>query len=855
MPKVQAIEAEAEKLLVAAAKSWPTSFDYRFNPQSTPQGKAVSNASADVRRAAVIILLEWLREPLIKVKVFGTTDARRGVHAAAYVRGLAAALLRSKLPFDAVDGERLFKLAAGAKHVTEWSLPLAGLVAAAERLHEAGALSDEAKQHLATLRRKLEQVGAGASSRKLIAGLNGINGSGSINCIVAGEAWSDRALADQAAMKEKPKAAWAALLAHAAGASSARPTGAWEKRAAEMISDVGDAGEFEPRALAWLELVPKPRTQPWPHAYAQTEQTDLLINEGNADVLRGLAWMLARPDASADACRALGRLCETSLKKLPGIGPRLPKLANAAVWSLGRIGGEHALGQLARLKTRITFRTTLQQIDKALDEAAQRLGVTKADLEELGVPAYGFDEHGVRRQTFGGATCVLKLDGRDVVTTWTNDKGKIVKSPPAGVKEKHADELKELKAAAADAEKMLTAQRDRIDALMGIPKTWKLADLRARYLDHPIVGQIARRLIWVADATPVLFIAGDATDVAGKKVKLGQAAEVALWHPAERTMDDVVAWRRRLEELKITQPFKQAHREVYLLTDAERRTRNYSNRFAAHVIRQHQFHALAAQRGWRNKLRLMVDDTYPPASKKLPHVGLRAEFWIEGIGDNYGTDTTDSGSYLRLATDQLRFYRLAAAGNSAHAAGGGYTADAAGPGAAGVDEPVALEDVPPLALSEVMRDVDLFVGVASVGNDPNWMPEGNRVGNYWHAYSFGNLSASAETRRAVLERLVPRLKIAERASISGKFLVVKGSLRTYKIHLGSGNVLMEPNDQYLCIVPARGGAVTAGNGGDGVFLPFEGDHTLSVILSKAFLLADDRKIDDPTITRQIEVTT
>jgi hypothetical protein len=36
-----------------------------------------------------------------------------------------------------------------------------------------------------------------------------------------------------------------------------------------------------------------------------------------------------------------------------------------------------------------------------------------------------------------------------------------------------------------------------------------------------------------------------------------------------------------------------------------------------------------------------------------------------------------------------------------------------------------------------------------------------------------------------------------------------------------------------------------------LFLPFEGDHTLSIILSKAFLLAEDKKITDPTITSQI----
>jgi hypothetical protein len=59
---------------------------------------------------------------------------------------------------------------------------------------------------------------------------------------------------------------------------------------------------------------------------------------------------------------------------------------------------------------------------------------------------------------------------------------------------------------------------------------------------------------------------------------------------------------------------------------------------------------------------------------------------------------------------------------------------------------------------------------------------------------------------------------------------------------------MEPNDQYLCIVPSRGKTET---GKERLFLPFEGDQTLAVILSKAFMLADDRSIPDETILRQI----
>jgi len=245
----------------------------------------------------------------------------------------------------------------------------------------------------------------------------------------------------------------------------------------------------------------------------------------------------------------------------------------------------------------------------------------------------------------------------------------------------------------------------------------------------------------------------------------------------------------------------------------------------------------------------MVDDEYPPATLELPGWGLRAEFWIEGLGDEYGADTTEAGTYLYLATDQVRFYNIDARENYAHAGGGGYAADFRGQGApAG---PLTLEEVPPLVLSEVMRDADMFVGVASVGNDPNWVdggPEG-RYRDYWTSYSFGALSQTAKTRRQVLQRLIPRLKISDRCSLQDRFLIVRGDVRTYKIHLGSGNILLEPNDQYLCIVPTRGSST--GGLGNKLFLPFEGDRTLAIILSKALLLAEDTKTKDLTILHQI----
>src|SRR6266478_5353931 len=148
-------------------------------------------------------------------------------------------------------------------------------------------------------------------------------------------------------------------------------------------------------------------------------------------------------------------------------------------------------------------------------------------------------------------------------------------------------------------------------------------------------------------------------------------------------------------------------------------------------------------------------DSHNTPTRVLPTRGLAVEYWVNGVD----SETAHSGIYTMIATDQVRF------------TGAEYAA-------------IALAEVPPLVFSEVMRDVDLFVGVASVGNDPNWSdggPGGTYL-HYWQSYAFGDLSATAQTRKLLLETLIPRLKIARRCALADRYLVVQGDLRTYKIH-------------------------------------------------------------------------
>jgi hypothetical protein len=73
---------------------------------------------------------------------------------------------------------------------------------------------------------------------------------------------------------------------------------------------------------------------------------------------------------------------------------------------------------------------------------------------------------------------------------------------------------------------------------------------------------------------------------------------------------------------------------------------------------------------------------------------------------------------------------------------------------------------------------------------------------------------------------------------------VTGQRSRYRIHLGSAAVHDLGRDRHLCIQPDRRAPAP--------LLRLEGDEILSIILSKTLLLAQDDRITDPSILRQME---
>lgn len=608
---------------------------------------------------------------------------------------------------------------------------------------------------------------------------------------------------------------------HAATASTGKPSKKFLTASDALKAEFGKEW-LRSELQGWLELANGAKvtevTTSWPNL--------IFFTKSNATLLKGLIW-ICQGYQDNRTVHLIADLCEKSMKKLPNNGIASQSVANACLSYLEATPGTEVAARLSRLLGLIRQKSVRTRVESAIQAKAQKAGLTPLQLQERVVPAYGL-YLGHKTVSFDDYTLDIQVDGPGrVIQTWRKPDGTVQKTKPSFIAQKsaHKAKLDKTKSEVTNLKKVLTAQRDRIDRLFAEDLKWPLEEVMAHYVCHDLVCTIAADLIWTlhtkGKVTPAVFQNGAWQDVDGKAVDTDTSTRVRLWHPIDHSTDAIMKWRDRIGMLGIMQPTKQAFREVYVLTDAERSTDVYSNRMAAHMLKQHQMATLMGARGWTYRLMGMYDDGLDDqwAYKTFETCNLTAEYLIHTHWDedNYN----DMGIYNYVGTDQLRFMQR-----------GG---------------PVSLEAVPIRLLSETMREADLFVGVASVGNDPNWHDQGPtpESRNYWYAYAFGGLDNFAETRKQVLESLLPRLKIRDRAHIEGKFLVVEGQLNTYKIHLGSANILMAPGDRYLCIVPGPASK------GDSVALPFDGDSRLSVILSKALMLADDDRITKKDIVSQL----
>ncbi|MGB1284245.1 MAG: DUF5724 domain-containing protein [Polaribacter sp.] len=366
--------------------------------------------------------------------------------------------------------------------------------------------------------------------------------------------------------------------------------------------------------------------------------------------------------------------------------------------------------------------------------------------------------------------------------------GKKQKSIPAKYKKEKS--ILQLKEGKTYLKKQYSRTRVSLENAMLKEDVFTMDELN-KIMVHPIVKVMLSKLVLFNKTTQKagFWKNNSVFDIQENEINIDSSDSFIIAHPSylhQTNLWDVL--QKYLFEQKIVQPFKQVFRELYVITDDEIEKGHRSVRYQGHQIQVKKTVALLRSRGWTLN--------YETGLQKVFHKKeIGAQIYAEA--DWYSSADVEAPTIEHVSFYSLKTYRE-----------------------------IPLKDIDPVTFSEIMRDVDLVVSVAHVGDvDPE-------------------ASHSTMEMRSFLAKESARLFKLNNVEVKARTIIIKGAMSEYSIHLGSG--MVQSKGMQLSII-----AVQSQHRGR-VFLPFiDSDPKSAEIISKMKLLAEDSKIKDPTILSQI----
>ena len=248
-------------------------------------------------------------------------------------------------------------------------------------------------------------------------------------------------------------------------------------------------------------------------------------------------------------------------------------------------------------------------------------------------------------------------------------------------------------------------------------------------------------------------------------------------------------YQKDIFDRELKQPFKQVFRELYVKT-VDEKGRDKSLRYAGHQVQPAKTVALLKTRRW------IIDG----------QEGLEKVYYKENIiAKIFALADWFSPADIEAPTlEEVQFFDRK------------------------TFKPILIDDVPDLIFTEVMRDIDLVVSVAHIGDVD---PEASH--------------STIEMRKAIIEFNCKLFKL-KNVTFTENHALIKGERAEYSIHLGSGLVHQKAGSA-INVLPVH--SQHRGR----VFLPFiDDDPKTAEIMAKILLFAQDDKIKDVFILEQIK---
>jgi hypothetical protein len=287
-------------------------------------------------------------------------------------------------------------------------------------------------------------------------------------------------------------------------------------------------------------------------------------------------------------------------------GQSAHKRAVAGIDILTSIGTDVALLHLHRVAEKAKFKGLKATAKARMKEVADGLGLTTDQLGDRLVPDFGLDQHGSLVLDYGERRFRVGFDEQLKPTVADEDGAQRKALPKPGAKDdpslapaayaRFSSLKKDVRAVAGD-------QIRRFEKAMVTGRRWTAAEQRSLFVEHPLLWHLTRRLVWATFTTDGTVsgsfrVAEDRTlaDSADDEITVSDDAVVGIAHPLHLG-DTIAAWSALFADYEVLQPFPQLGREVFTLTDDERKATVLA-RFAGIRVPTGKILGLS-QRGWQ----------------------------------------------------------------------------------------------------------------------------------------------------------------------------------------------------------------------------------------------------------------
>ena len=211
-------------------------------------------------------------------------------------------------------------------------------------------------------------------------------------------------------------------------------------------------------------------------------------------------------------------------------------------------------------------REAMIALDKSghLNEYANRRGTDAETLRDTVIADFGFDMSGKKTYNLGNGTVAVALTPEMGLVIYDDNSKKYVKSLPkkGAFPEKYDSAKNDLAELKKNIKNVVKARRDILFTAYLNGSTIEANRWKSSYMGNPVLGELAKKIVWKQGDTCFILRDGRTIDCAGNEFAIPDEP-IQVAHPIEMKKEEIDLWQHYFVTNSIKQPFVQIWEQVY----------------------------------------------------------------------------------------------------------------------------------------------------------------------------------------------------------------------------------------------------------------------------------------------------